>query len=99
MMLDFPAQKAYKPAMLLDPRPVYRRVIFPWYDSDVLCFATLLFAGFVLFFGFCGIYAAYDTAAYQGYVWIPGLLIALGLAVYISIVIRLINRNVQRFDR
>ena len=85
--------------MLLDPKPVYRRLIFPWYDSEIVCFATLLFAGFVVFFGFFGIHAAYETQAYRQYIWIPGLLIAMGLVVFVSIVIRLINRYVQRIDR
>jgi hypothetical protein len=88
-----------KITMLLDPKPVYRKVILPWYDSDIVCFATLLFAGFVLFFGFCGIQAAYETVAYRDYVWIPGLMIAMDLVVYVSIAFRLINRNVQRIDR
>jgi hypothetical protein len=84
--------------MLLDPKPVYRRVIVPWYDSEIVCFATLLFAGLVLIIGYFGIHVAYDTPAYRQYLWIPGLLIAMGLAVFISVAIRLINRYVQRID-
>jgi hypothetical protein len=86
-------------SMLLDPKPVYRRLIFPWYDSEIACFATLLFAGFVVFFGFFGIHAAYETPAYRHYIWIPGLLIAMGLVVFVSVAIRLINRFIQRIDR
>ncbi len=93
----YAAGQKYK--MLLDPKPVYRRVILPWYDSDIVCFATLLFAGFVLFFGSCGIHAAYETPAYRQYVWIPGLLFAMGLMVFLSIAVRLINRYLQRADR
>jgi hypothetical protein len=85
--------------MLLDPKPVYRRVILPWYDSEIVCFATLLFAGFVLFFGVCGIHAAYETPAYREYVWVPGLLFSMALVVLVSISVRLINRYVQRVDR
>jgi hypothetical protein len=86
-------------AMLLDPKPVYRRVIVPWYDSEIVCFATLLFAAFVLLFGVCGIHTAYELPAYREYIWIPGLLFTMGLAVFVSIAIRLINRFVQRINR
>ncbi len=85
--------------MLLDPKPVYRRVILPWYDSEIVCFATLLFTGFVLLFSVCGIHVAYETAAYRQYLWIPGVLFSMGLGVFVSIVIRLINRYVRRIDR
>jgi len=85
--------------MLLDPKPVYRRVILPWYDSEIVCFATLLFAGFVLFFCVFGIHVAYETPDYRQYLWIPGFLFAMGLALFVSIAIRLINRYVQRIDR
>ena len=86
------------PKYLLD-KPVYRRLILPWYDSEIVCFATLLFAGFVLFIGYLGIHAAYETPAYRQYVWIPGLLITMGLVLFVSVTIRLINRYVQRIDR
>ena len=85
--------------MLLDPKPVYRRVIVPWYDSEIACFATLLFAGLVIFFGYFGIQVAYDIPDYRQYLWIPGLLLAMGLVVFTSVAIRLINRHIQRIDR
>jgi hypothetical protein len=99
MKLDFPATTAYKPAMLIDPKPIYRRVIVPWYDSEVASFATLLFAADVLFFGYLGIQAAYETPAYRQFLWIPGLLIVLGLTVILSIAVRWFLRHVQRSDR
>ena len=85
--------------MLLDPKPVYRKLILPWYDSEIVCFATLLFAGFVLLFSVFGIHVAYETPDCRNYLWIPGLLFAMGLVVFISIAIRLINRYVQRIDK
>lgn len=85
--------------MLLDPKPVYRRVIIPWYDSEIVCFAALLFAGFVVAFSVCGIHVAYETPDYRAYLWIPGMLFAMGMFVFISITVRLIRRYVQRADR
>jgi hypothetical protein len=85
--------------MLLDPKPVYRKVIIPWYDSDFVCIATLLLTGFVLLFGVCGIHVAYETPSSRQYIWIPGLVFAMGLLVFISVSIRLITRYVQRLDR
>jgi hypothetical protein len=85
--------------MLLDPKPVYRRVILPWYDSEIVCIATLLFAGFVLLFAVFGIHVAYETPDYRQYLWIPGLLFTMGLAVFVSVAVRLINRYVQWIDR
>ncbi len=86
------------PKYLLD-KPVYRRLILPWYDSAIVCFATLLFAGFILFVGYLGIHTAYETTDYRQYVWIPGLLIAMDVVLFVSVAIRLINRYVQRIDR
>lgn len=85
--------------MLLDPKPVYRKVIIPWYDSEFVCVATLFFTGFVLFFGVCGIHVAYETPGCRQYIWIPGMLFATSLIVFISVSIRLITRFVQRLDR
>ena len=85
--------------MLLDAKPVYRKVIIPWYDSDIVCIATLIFAGFVLFVGVCGIHVAYETPGNRPYLWIPGLVFAMGLAIFLSIGIRLIYRYAQRWDR
>jgi len=85
--------------MQLDLKPVHRKVIVPWYDSDVVCIATLMLAGFVLLIGVCGIHVAYETAESRQYLWIPGLVFALGLAVFLSVSVRLIYRYVQRWDR
>lgn len=85
--------------MLLDTKPVYRKVIIPWYDSDIVCIATLIFAGFVLFVGVIGIHVAYETPNNLPYLWIPGLVFAMGLMVFLSVSIRLIYRYVQRWDR
>ena len=72
--------------------PLFRKNVAPWYDTEAVCTIVLVLMVAVLLFGFFGVRVARDNPAYQGYVWVPIVLILMGLFVIISTVIRLIKR-------
>ena len=82
--------------MPLDQNPVHRKIIIPWYDSDMVCLITLVVMLMVCIFGFTGISVAHDHAAYNKHMVIPILLVALSGGVIVSITIRLIRRRLDR---
>ena len=77
----------------LDPNPFFRKVIVPWYDSEVLCIAVIVFNVVVVLFGLAGIVVASETPAYRDDIWVPAFLVVLGSIVIVSISIRLIKRH------
>lgn len=85
--------------MRLDQNPVFRKVIVPWYDSEMACLIMIILMGVVVFFGFAGLSVARNNPAYQEHIWVPFLLIAMSGGVIISITIRLIRRYSQRFSK
>jgi hypothetical protein len=85
--------------MQLDQNPVFRDVIVPWYDSDTLCFISIIFSVLVILFGIAGATVAYETAEFHGYLWVPLLLVFLSAGVAVSIATRLIKRYYRRSSR
>jgi hypothetical protein len=79
--------------MRLDPNPLFRRVIIPWYDSTVVCW--VLEAAMVILVCFCitGIVVARSNPEYTGFVWVPWVLLVLSLGLALSIAWRLIRRR------
>lgn len=71
---------------------LFRKAFIPWYDTDLSLLLTLIFAVVVLLFSMIGIAAALDTPRFNGYIWVPCLLMVLALAITISSLIRLIRR-------
>ncbi len=85
--------------MRLDQNPVYRKAIYPWYDTEAACYVLLAFMFFVFLFGIAGISVARGIAAYHSFIWVPYLLIILSSAVILSISIRLVRRYVTRYTK
>ena len=73
---------------------LFRKAFIPWYDTELAMLLTLIFAVLVLLFSMVGIAAALDTPQYNAYVWVPCLLVALSLGVTVSLLIRLIRRDI-----
>lgn len=82
--------------MRLDPNPLFRRIMMPWYDSTPVCWT--LFAAMVLLvlFSWAGIVVAGENAAYRGYRWVPWTLLVLSALVGLSVLRRLIRRHHQQ---
>lgn len=78
--------------MQLDQNPSFRRIIPPWYDADVLCYAVVVFAATVCLFGLAGIFTATQTLC-AGCLWVPLALTAMGLWVLASTCLRLVRRR------
>jgi len=77
--------------MSLDPNPVFRKVIVPWYETKEVCYTLIIFMTLVLLFGGTGVSVALMTPSYHTYLWVPLLLIILSLVVIISSIRQLIS--------
>ncbi len=78
--------------MRLDPHPLFRRVIAPWYDSTFSCWVLLFFMVVIALFSWAGISVALDNPAYRVHLWLPVALLIGSLFVTLSILRRLIRR-------
>ena len=85
--------------MRLDQNPVYRKAIYPWYDSDAACYVLLVFMLPVFLFGITGILVTRDIAEYHEYLWVPSLLVFLSSIVILSLSVRLVRRYVNRYSK
>ncbi|MBF0203263.1 MAG: hypothetical protein HQK67_02885 [Desulfamplus sp.] len=81
--------------MELDKSPFYRRIITPWYDSDVACWILILWSISVLIFTLIGLEIAISTPELNQYIWFPFVLTSLVLIIIISAILRMILRNVK----
>jgi hypothetical protein len=83
----------------LDSKPVYRRVILPWYDSEPLCIWVIIMMLAVFLFACAGVAVAGLHPFWGTYTWVPILLAVLSLWVLLSTSVRLIRRLMdKRFD-
>jgi hypothetical protein len=80
----------------VDPKPVYRKVISPWYDSEPLCVWIIMLMLAVFIFACAGISVAGSHPFWNSYIWVPILLAGLSLWVLFSISLRLIKRTMDR---
>lgn len=81
--------------MRLDPNPLFRKLITPWYDSNTVCTLLLVAMVAVAVFSIIGIVVARQDTSYHGYTWVPATLLILCLFVIISVIVRLIHRSVN----
>jgi hypothetical protein len=79
-----------------DKNPVFRKVIIPWYNSTTVYIIVLIIMLLVLFFAIAGISVSRENPEYQGYVWIPAILLAMTAAIIIPTTARLIKRYTQK---
>jgi len=75
-----------------DEKPIFRKIIVPWYDAETICFIVILFMVLVFLFGMVGLSVSGEIAEYNDFIWMPILLIVLSGWVIVSTVIRLIKR-------
>ena len=75
-----------------DKSPVFRKAIIPWYLSKTVCWISIALMSFVFLFGFAGISVAREHELYNGYVWVPIILVVSSGGVIVFNVIRLIRR-------
>ena len=82
--------------MRLNSKPVYRKVILPWYDSEPLCICVVVLMLLVLLFSISGISVAGGNSVWGGYMWVPILLAGLSAWVLFSVSVRLVRRLIDK---
>lgn len=82
--------------MRLDPNPLFRRIIMPWYDSTPLCWILLLCMIGLVLFSITGIVVALGDPSYRRYQLVPWTLLVLSVFVGLSVSIRLMHRYQQQ---
>ncbi|OGP61025.1 MAG: hypothetical protein A2V65_06010 [Deltaproteobacteria bacterium RBG_13_49_15] len=83
--------------MGLKKKPVFRKIIIPWYDSVTACAMLLFFMFAVFLFGVVGISVSFDSQQYHGYAWVPALLILLSGIVIVRTSTRMARLITGRF--
>ncbi len=78
---------------------MFRKAIYPFYDSEKACIIIFIIMLLILLFGMAGIAAAREDVQYAGYIWVPALLSILSLAVLISTSVRLIRHYLDRISK
>ena len=82
--------------MRLDPNPLFRKIIIPWYDNPLLCWVLLSAMVVLVVFSITGILVAEYTAEYKGFVWVPVTLFLLSLFLLLSLAFRLVRHAHQQ---
>jgi hypothetical protein len=82
--------------MPADKNPVFRKAVIPWYNSTTAHIIVVLFMLVVILFAAAGLAVARENPDYQGYIWVPALLLAMSVAIIATAVIRLIKRTSQK---
>lgn len=85
--------------MRLDPNPMFRKIIVPWYDSEAACLIMIVFMFIVLLFAFAGISVSRENFEHNEHIWVPVLLLVMSGAVIVSAIIRLIKRYAYKFSK
>jgi len=78
--------------MRFDEKPIFRKIIAPWYDSETICYLLILFMVLVFLFGIVGLSVSSEIVEYNDFIWLPILLILLSGWVIVSMMIRMIKR-------
>ena len=85
--------------MPADKNPVFRKAVIPWYSSTTAYIMVVLFMLAVFLFAVSGIAVARQNPSYQGYIWVPAVLLAMSVAIIATTAIRLIKRYTQKPNR
>ena len=80
----------------MNSKPVYRRVISPWYDSEPVCFWVIGLMLGAFLFACAGIAVATSHPAWSVYLWVPMLLALLSVGVLFTTTSRLIKRFMKK---
>ena len=76
--------------------PVFRKAIFPWHHSKTAYGITIAFMLLVFLFGLAGISVARTNTQFNGYIWVPIVLVVLSGGVILFNIMRLISRRAVR---
>ena len=82
--------------MKLDQNPSFRKVVVPWHQSDLFCIVMSVFMALVFLFSRVGLQLAARHEEFQGYGWVPQVLMVLSGIVLATNLIRILTRMVRR---
>ena len=85
--------------MRYDEKPVYRKLIVPWYDTKTACLIIIVFMLLVFLFGLVGLSVAGERTEQYAKIWLPFLLIVMSAGIIITTVIRLAKRFRHRLSK
>ena len=72
--------------------PFFRKPVIPWYQSRTAYSVTIVIMLVVFLVGLAGISVSREIDEYNGYLWIPAVLVILSVCLMITNIIRLIRR-------
>ena len=72
--------------------PFFRKPVIPWYQSKTAYSITIVIMLIVFLVGLAGISVSREIDEYNGYLWIPAVLVILSVCLMIINIIRLIRR-------
>nr|CBX27360.1 unknown protein [uncultured Desulfobacterium sp.] len=82
--------------MPLKSKPVFRKVVYHFYDTETAGIILIILMMPVILFGITGIVVAIDNPQYSGYIWVPVLVVCLSSVVFLSELIRFIKHSINR---
>ena len=82
--------------MPADKNPVVRKAVIPWYNSTTAYVIMVLLMLLVFLFAIAGITVVQENPAYQGFIWVPAVLLTMSVAIMVTTIIRLIKRYAQK---
>ncbi len=83
--------------MRIDENPLFRRAPVPWYDSTLACILVAVAMAAVIFFTLTGVVVTFEQPEYQGYVWVPLVVLTPALLVLLTTIARLLRRHLARY--
>lgn len=85
--------------MSLESKPMFRKMIYPFYDSETACIVIIILMLLILMFSIAGISVAQEVPHYNGYVWVPVVLAIMSAIILLPAAIRLIKHYLARFSQ
>lgn len=85
--------------MRYDEKPIYRKLIVPWYDTQKICLFVIILMFLVFLFALTGVSTAGEFPEHRSKIWLPILLLVMSASVIISTAVRLIKRIRYRFSK
>lgn len=76
--------------------PVFRKAIIPWYHSKTAYGVTIAFMLLIFLFGLAGISVARENIQYNGFIWVPIVLVVLSGGIILFNILRLIRRHAAK---
>ena len=76
--------------------PVFRKAIIPWYHSKTAYGVTIASMLLVFLFGLAGISVARENIQFNGYIWVPIVLVVLSGGIILFNILRLIKRHAAK---